>query len=247
MQSDPRHQGRAPGSEAAANRDDSCRHAKSFEVDNGTEQQHNRDGSILAHDEFSAITMLGSFVAGASVGAVICVRLFIFAPIVFLLLCAACVAVMVVFLCGAGAAVVTKSHSKAGTISRGAGNFTSDVLLALFRVVREFNRTYQLTDKVKVNVQEAARKAQAEMQKVGICDHVMTRARSLWDQVDKRTAPGGQPSKFVHGVQEQDTTGLIREEPQPAFDDAADTPKSAPCSPLSSGNEKAVPAKVSDA
>ncbi|CAB1104618.1 unnamed protein product [Ectocarpus sp. CCAP 1310/34] len=74
---------------------------------------------------------------------------------------------------------------KVGTISRRAGNFTSDVLLALLRVVREINRTCQLSDKVKVTVQEAARKVQAEMQKVGICDHVMTRARSLWDQVDK--------------------------------------------------------------
>ncbi|CAB1104619.1 unnamed protein product [Ectocarpus sp. CCAP 1310/34] len=117
MQSNPRHQGSAPGSEAAANRDDSCRHAKSFEVDNGTEQQHNRDRSILAHDESSAITMLGSFVAGASVGAMICVRLFVLAPIVFLLLCGACVAVTVVLLCGAGAAVVTKSHSKVESIS----------------------------------------------------------------------------------------------------------------------------------
>lgn len=34
-------------------------------------------------------------------------------------------------------------------------------------------------------MQESAGKVQAEMQKVGICDHVMTRARSLWDQVDK--------------------------------------------------------------
>ncbi|CAM9696837.1 unnamed protein product [Ectocarpus sp. 4 AP-2014] len=243
MQSDPRHQGSAPGSEAAANRDDSCRHAKSFEVDNGTEQQHNRDGSILAHDESSAITMLGSFVAGALVGAMICVRLFMFAPIVFLLLCGACVAVMVVLLCGAGAAVVTKSHGKAGTISRGAGNFTSDVLLASFRVVREFNRTYQLTEKVKVTVQEAAGKVQAEMQKVGVCDHVMTRARSLWDQVDKRTVPGGHPSKFIHGAQGQDMMGLTREEPQHDFD----APKSAPCSPSSFENEKTVPEKLSDA
>lgn len=39
--------------------------------------------------------------------------------------------------------------------------------------------------KVKVTAQEAAGKVQAEMQKVGICDHVKTRARSLWDQVDK--------------------------------------------------------------
>ncbi|CAM9279005.1 unnamed protein product [Ectocarpus sp. 12 AP-2014] len=137
MQSDPQHQSSALGSEAAANRDVSCRHAKSFEVDNGTEQEHNRDGSILAHDESSAITMLGSFVAGASAGVMICVRLFMFAPIEFLLLCGACAAVLVVLLWGAGAAVVTKSHSKAGAISRGAGNFTSDILLALFRVVRE--------------------------------------------------------------------------------------------------------------
>ncbi|CAM9303365.1 unnamed protein product [Ectocarpus sp. 8 AP-2014] len=247
MQSDPRHQGSAPGSEAAANRNDSYRHAKSFEVDNGTEQQHHRDGSILVHDESSAITMLGSFVAGALVGAMICVRLFMFAPIVFLLLCGACVAVMVVLLCGAGAAVVTKSDSKAGTISRGAGNFTADVLLALFRFVREFNPTYQLTDKVKVTVQEAAGKVQAEIQKAGICDDVMTRARSLWDQVDKRTAPGGQPSKFIHGAQGQDKMSLIREEPQPGFDDAADAPKSAHCSPLSSENEKTVRVKLSDA
>ncbi|CAN0234586.1 unnamed protein product [Ectocarpus sp. 12 AP-2014] len=85
------------------------------------------------------------------------------------------------------------------------------------------------------------------MQKVGICDHVMTRARSLWDQVDKRTAPGGQPSKFIHGAQGQGTMGLIREEPQPGFDDAADAPKSAPCSPSSSENEKTVPAQLTDA
>ncbi|CAM9968379.1 unnamed protein product [Ectocarpus sp. 6 AP-2014] len=191
--------------------------------------------------------MLGSFVAGASVGTMICVRLFMFAPIVFLLLCGACVAVMVVLLCGAGAAVVTKSDSKAGTISRRAGNFISDVLLALFRGVREFNRTYQLTDKVKATVQEAAGKVQVEMQKVGICDHVMTRACSLWDQVDKRTAPAAQPSKFVHGAQGQDTISLFREEPQPGFDNAGDAPKSALCSPSSSENEKTVPVKLSDA
>ncbi|CAN0224324.1 unnamed protein product, partial [Ectocarpus sp. 13 AM-2016] len=243
--SHPRHQGIAPGSEAAVNRDDSCRHAKSFEVDNGTEQQHNRDGSILAHDESSAITVLASFVPGALVGAAICVRLFIFAPFVFLLLCAACVAVMVVFLCGAGAAVVTKSHRKVETnILPRCLQFDTDSSV----LCRKHSWTvFVFPCKVEVNVQEAAGKVQAEMQKVGICDHVMTRARSLWDQVDKRTAPGGQLSKFVHGAQGQDTMGLIREEPQPVFDDAADTPKSAPCSPLSSGNEKAVPAKASDA
>lgn len=39
--------------------------------------------------------------------------------------------------------------SQAGTFSRGVGNFTSDVLLALFRVVREFNHKYQFTGKVR--------------------------------------------------------------------------------------------------
>ncbi|CAM9968311.1 unnamed protein product [Ectocarpus sp. 6 AP-2014] len=172
MRSYPRHQVSAPGHEAAAVRNDSY-------LD--TEQEHHHDESTLAHDESSAIIMLGSFVAGALVGAILCVRVFMFAPTV------------VVLLCGAGAAVFTKSDSKAGQISREVGKWTCDVFLALFRVVREFNYKYQLTVKVRITAQEAAGKVKAEVQRLGICDGVKTRARSLWEQVDKRTAPAGQP------------------------------------------------------
>ncbi|CAM9358105.1 unnamed protein product [Ectocarpus fasciculatus] len=224
MRSDLGQQGSAPGSDAAAVRNDSF-------LD--TEREHHHDESILAHDESSAIIMLGSFVAGALVGAVICLRVFRFAPFV------------VVLLCGAGAAVLTKSDSKAGKISRGVGKWTSDVLLALFRFVREFNHKHQLTGKVKVTVQDAARKAQAEVQKLGICDNVKTRARSLWEQVDKRTAPTDQAS--IHGAQGQETKSLIMEEPQLGFDDAADALQSASCFSMSSGDEKTVPLKLFDA
>ncbi|CAB1104620.1 unnamed protein product [Ectocarpus sp. CCAP 1310/34] len=172
MHSDPRHRGSAPGHEAVAVRNDPY-------LD--TEQEHHHDESTLAHDESSAIIMLGSFVAGALMGAIICARVFMFAPMV------------VVLLCGAGAAVFTNSDSEvgkfvvrlrwAGQISRGVGKWTSDVFLALFRVVREFNYKYQLADKVKITAQEAARKVKAEVQRIGICDGVKTRARSLWEQV----------------------------------------------------------------
>ncbi|CAM9378898.1 unnamed protein product [Ectocarpus sp. 12 AP-2014] len=224
MRSDPRHQGSAPGHEAATVRDDSY-------LDN--EQEHHHDESTLSHDESSAIIMLGSFVAGAIVGAIICVRVFMFAPIV------------VVLLCGAGAALFTKSDSKAGQISRGVGKWTSDVFLTLFSVVREFNYKYQLTDKVKIAAQEATGKAKAEVQRLGICDGVKTRARSLWEQVDKRTAPAGQPP--IHAAQGQDMMGLMMEERQLGFDDAADALESRSCSSSSSEDEKTVPLKLVDA
>ncbi|CAN0408825.1 unnamed protein product [Ectocarpus sp. 8 AP-2014] len=224
MRSDPRHQGSAPGHEASAVRNDSY-------LDTAQECHH--DESSLAHDEPSAIIMLGSFVAGALMGAIICGRVLMFAPIVGVLLG------------GAGAAVFTKSDSKAGQISRGVGKWTSDVFLALFRVVRELNYKYQLADKVKITAQEAARKVKAEAQRLGICDGVKTRARSLWEQVDKRTAPAGQPP--IHAAQGQDTMNLMMEEPQLGFDDAADALESKPCSSSSSEDEKTVPLKLFEA
>ncbi|CAM9278930.1 unnamed protein product [Ectocarpus sp. 12 AP-2014] len=224
MRSDPRHQGRAPGHAAAAVRNDSY-------LD--TEQEHHHDESTLAHDESSAIIMLGSFVAGALVGAMICARVFMFAPIV------------VVLLFGAGAAVFTKSDSKVGESIERLRWWTSDVFLASFRVVREFNYKYQLTDKVKITAQEAVGKVKAEVQRLGICDGVKTRARSLWEQVDERTAPAGQPP--IHAARGQDTMGLMMEEPQLGFDDAADALESKSYSSSSSDDEKTVPLKLFDA
>ncbi|CAB1104617.1 unnamed protein product [Ectocarpus sp. CCAP 1310/34] len=145
------------------------------------EQPHQE---VIAHDEASGIVVFGSFVAGALVGIVICAPAF------------------VVLLFGAGAAAVTKSDSKVGKFSRKVGKVSSDVLLAVLRFAREYNHKHKLTHKAKVGAKEAAGKVTDKVRKLGIVDNVKARASSLWDQVDKRTAPAGQASIQVAQAQD---------------------------------------------
>ncbi|CAM9303293.1 unnamed protein product [Ectocarpus sp. 8 AP-2014] len=162
------------------------------------EQPHQE---VIAHDEASGIVVFGSFVAGALIGVVICAPAF------------------VVLLFGAGAAALTKSDSKVGKFSRKVGKVSSDVLLAVFRFAREYNHKHKLTDKAKVGAKEAAGKVSDKVRKLGIVDNVKARASSLWDQVDKRTAPAGQAS--IQAAQGQDLS-QVTDGTQIPFDGAAD-------------------------